>query len=74
LVNAGKEGHDFTAPDFFRSAILQDTGFFNESKTSVFPAAAADDRHLSCCPQRRIVCSRCADHDWAGMTATILIE
>lgn len=36
LVNAGKEGHDFTAPDFFQSAIVEHTGAFNDSRSSVF--------------------------------------
>ena len=36
LVNAGKEGHDFTAPDFFISVQLKNTDALNESGASVF--------------------------------------
>jgi len=36
VVNAGKEGHDFTAPDFFISVQLKNTDALNESGASVF--------------------------------------
>src|ERR1700674_977355 len=36
LVNAGKEAHDFTAPDFFASVQVKNTDGFNENGTSVF--------------------------------------
>ena len=74
LVNAGKEGHDFTAPDFFRSAIVRDTGAFNETRSSVFlqPQQTVDIYLVVQNPG--LFAPRCADHDWAGMTATIVVE
>jgi uncharacterized cupredoxin-like copper-binding protein len=56
LVNAGKEGHDFTAPEFpvgdrSRHRRIQ------RQQVLGLSAAAADDRYLSYCPECRIVCS-----------------
>jgi len=74
LVNAGKEGHDFTAPEFFQSAIVQDTGAFNDSRSSVFlqPQQMIDIYLIA--QNAGLFAPRCADHDWAGMTATIVVE
>jgi hypothetical protein len=58
LVNVGKEGHDFTAPDFFTSVQVKNTGALNESKTSVFLQPEQDNRHLFYCTERRIVRSK----------------
>ena len=74
LVNAGKEGHDFTAPEFFQSAIVQDPGAFNDSRFSVFlqPQQMIDIYLIA--QNAGLFAPRCADHDWAGMTATIVVE
>ena len=74
LVNAGKEGHDFTAPDFFTSVQVRNTDALNESKTSVFlrPEQTIDIYFIAQNPG--LFAPRCADHDWAGMTATIVID
>ena len=74
LVNAGKEGHDFTAPEFFQSAIVQVTGAFNDSRFSVFlqPQQMIDIYLIA--QNAGLFAPRCADHDWAGMTATIVVE
>jgi uncharacterized cupredoxin-like copper-binding protein len=74
LVNAGKEGHDFTAPEFFQSAIVQDTGAFNDNRSSVFlqPQQMIDIYLIA--QNAGLFAPRCADHDWAGMTATIVVE
>jgi uncharacterized cupredoxin-like copper-binding protein len=74
LVNAGKEGHDFTAPDFLRSALIKNTSTFDESGSSIFlqPNETADIYLVAQKPG--LFAPRCADHDWAGMTATIVVE
>ncbi|HEY7247813.1 MAG TPA: cupredoxin domain-containing protein [Xanthobacteraceae bacterium] len=74
LVNAGKEGHDFTAPDFFQSAMVEDIGAFNETRSSVFlqPQQTADIYLIA--RNAGLFAPHCADHDWAGMTATIVVE
>ena len=74
LVNAGKEGHDFTAPDFFAAVEIRNAGALNESGSSVFlqPGQETDIYFIARSPG--LFTPRCADHDWAGMTATIVID
>ena len=74
LVNAGKEGHDFTAPDFFAAVEIHNAGALNESGSSVFlqPGQETDIYFIARSPG--LFAPRCADHDWAGMTATIVID
>jgi len=74
LVNAGKEGHDFTAPDFFTSVQVKNTDALNRSGTSVFlqPEQTTDIYFIA--QNAGLFAPRCADHDWAGMTATIVID
>ena len=74
LVNAGKEGHDFTAPDFFTSVQVKNNDALNESGNSVFlhPEKTTDIYFIA--QNAGLFAPRCADHDWAGMTATIVID
>ena len=74
LVNAGNEGHDFTAPDFFTSVQVKNADALNESGTSVFlqPEQTTDIYFIA--PNTGVYAPRCADHDWAGMRATIVID
>ena len=74
LVNAGKEGHDFTAPDFFTSVQIKNAEALNESGTSVFlqPGQTTDIYFIA--QDAGLFAPRCADHDWAGMTTTIVID
>jgi uncharacterized cupredoxin-like copper-binding protein len=74
LRNAGHEGHDLTAPEFFASLKLEGDAALNESRTSVFlaPGQQADIYFVAGKPG--VFDLRCADHDWAGMTAKIIVE
>ena len=74
LVNAGKEGHDFTAADFFAAAEVKNRDVLNERGTSIYlhPGETADVDFIA--PQAGLFAPRCADHDWAGMTATIIVD
>jgi uncharacterized cupredoxin-like copper-binding protein len=74
LSNTGKEGHDFTAPQFFTSVIVENIEALSESKTSVFlqPEQTVDIYFIA--QNAGLFAPRCADHDWAGMTATIIVE
>jgi uncharacterized cupredoxin-like copper-binding protein len=74
LVNAGTEGHDLTAADFFASAKLKNTDAFNESGTSVYLSPQQTTDIYFVAPNPGLFAPRCADHDWAGMTATIIID
>jgi uncharacterized cupredoxin-like copper-binding protein len=73
LVNAGGDAHDFTAADFFASVQLRDDDA-NERRTSVFlePGQTTDIYFMA--RKAASFAARCADHDWAGMTATIIID
>jgi uncharacterized cupredoxin-like copper-binding protein len=74
FVNAGKEGHDFTAPDFFTSVQVKNTDALNGKGTFVFlqPGRTIDIYFVA--QNVGLFAPRCADHDWAGMTATIVID
>jgi uncharacterized cupredoxin-like copper-binding protein len=73
LVNAGKEGHDFSAPDFLASVELK-AGAPDVGRNSVFlqPLDTADIYFIA--HNTGLFAPRCADHDWAGMTATIIVD
>jgi uncharacterized cupredoxin-like copper-binding protein len=74
LVNEGTESHDFTAPDFFAAVEFKEIVAPNPGKTSVFlsPGQSADLYFIP--RQSGLFELRCADHDWAGMTGTIIVE
>jgi uncharacterized cupredoxin-like copper-binding protein len=73
LVNAGKEGHDFTAGDFFAAADVKDRDRLNDGKSIYLrPGETADIDIIV--PRPGLFAPRCADHDWAGMTATIIVD
>jgi uncharacterized cupredoxin-like copper-binding protein len=74
LENHGSEIHDFSAPEFFKAIELKNPevrGPYatrivvrpNEAKDVDFIATRAGSYELTC-----------ADHDWAGMTARIIVE
>jgi hypothetical protein len=59
LLNAGTEGHDFNAPDFFSSIEIRNTEVLNERKTSFFlEPGQTTDIYISF--QRALGCSVCA--------------
>ena len=74
LINAGKEGHDFTAPDFFNSIALRNEDVLGAGRSSIYlhPGETADIYFIA--DKAGLFAPRCADHDWAGMKATIIVE
>jgi uncharacterized cupredoxin-like copper-binding protein len=73
LVNAGKEGHDFTAADFFAAVQVENPEVLKDGKSIYLrPGDTADIYFIA--PAAGLFAPRCADHDWAGMTATIIVE
>jgi uncharacterized cupredoxin-like copper-binding protein len=74
LRNAGHDGHDFTAPAFFASVTLKESAALNERRTSVFlaPGQQTDIYFVAATPG--VFDLRCADHDWDGMTAKIIVD
>ena len=74
IVNAGKEGHDFTAPDFFASVELRDAGVLDKRRSSLFLQSQEIADIYFVASSQGLFAPRCADHDWAGMTATIVVD
>ena len=74
LVNAGNEGHDFTAGDFFASVEVKSVDALSEDRTSIFlnPGQTTDIYFIA--RDVGLFAPRCADHDWAGMKATIVVD
>src|SRR6266540_3111699 len=74
LENRGKEMHEFTAPDFFKTADIADPTVLDPDRTEIVlhPGEAKD---LYFVPQQigRFRLS-CADHDWTGMVGEITVE
>ncbi|HEV2956179.1 MAG TPA: hypothetical protein VGX95_08675 [Xanthobacteraceae bacterium] len=73
LINAGKEGHDFTAPDFFAAVQVKNRDALTDGRSIYLPPGASADVYFIA-PAAALFAPRCADHDWAGMTATIVID
>jgi uncharacterized cupredoxin-like copper-binding protein len=74
LDNRGAEMHEFTAPEFFRSAEIRDPSVLNADETEIeIPPGKAKD--LEFVPrQTGRYPLRCSDHDWAGMIGEITVE
>jgi plastocyanin len=74
LINAGKEGHDFTAPDFFHAVDVRNADVLGAGKSSIYvkPGETADIYFIA--DKAGLFAPRCADHDWAGMKATIIVD
>ena len=74
LINAGKEGHDFTASDFFNAVEVRNADLLGAGKSSIYvkPGETADIYFIA--DKAGLFAPRCADHDWAGMKATIIVD
>lgn len=73
LINAGKEGHDFTAPDFFAVVKVKDHDALKDGRSIYLPPGTVADIYFIA-PAAGLFAPRCADHDWAGMAATVIVE
>ena len=74
IENHGKELHEFTAPDFFKSIELGDPAALNPDRSEILiPAGEAKDLTFVALQagHYRLIC---ADHDWAGLTGEITVE
>ena len=74
LENHGKEQHEFTAPEFFKTVRLRNAKALNADRTEVeIPPGTVKD--LFFVPQQAgLYRLRCSDHDWAGMTGEIIVK
>ena len=74
VENHGREIHELTAPDFFKSVELRNPDVLNQDRTELVlhPGDKKDLYFVALKPGRYDM--RCADHDWAGMTGDITVE
>ena len=74
LENRGHELHEFTAPEFLKSARIRNPKVLNADQTEVLihPGEAKDLYFVpKVAGQYPLICG---DHDWAGMTGGITVE
>jgi plastocyanin len=74
LANDGTEIHDFTAPEFFRAVRLKDPQALGSSSANIVIKPHAQKEVDLVADQPGSYPVSCADHDWAGMTGTIIVE
>jgi uncharacterized cupredoxin-like copper-binding protein len=73
LDNQGKETHEFTAPEFFKSIEMRDAKALNADHTEIV-VQPGQHKDLYFIPkQAGSFRLRCADHDWAGMVGDITV-
>jgi uncharacterized cupredoxin-like copper-binding protein len=74
LENVGKELHEFTAADFFKSATIENPEVLNADHTDVV-LQPHESKDVVLVPRRQgsygLVC---ADHDWDGMIGNITVK
>jgi uncharacterized cupredoxin-like copper-binding protein len=74
LENHGKEVHELTAPEFFKSALIQDPAVLARDGTDLV-VQPGESKDVLFVPQKPGHFSLiCADHDWAGMTGDITVD
>ena len=74
LENHGRELHELTAPDFFKSVELRNPDALNREHTEIVlqPNEQKDLYFVALRSGHYDIW--CADHDWAGMTGDITVE
>jgi len=74
LENHGKDQHEFTAPAFFSSVVIDDPAAMNREHTEVV-LQPGESKDVLLTPQRPGTYKlTCADHDWDGMIGTISVK
>ena len=74
LENDGKEMHEFTAPEFFKSIEVKNPEVLEPGLPEILlqPGARKDLYFIARQPGRYPL--TCADHDWDGMIGEIAVE
>jgi uncharacterized cupredoxin-like copper-binding protein len=74
LENHGKETHEFTAPTFFATAMIDNPSVLDRDRTEVV-MQPGDVKDVFLTPEKPGTYDlRCADHDWYGMVGGITVE
>jgi uncharacterized cupredoxin-like copper-binding protein len=74
LVNRGKDMHEFTAPDFLKSATIKDPHQLANSGTDIVVQPGQSTTVLLIPRAKGKFDLRCADHDWDGMVGSITVD
>ena len=74
VENRGKDTHELTAPAFFKAIELGNPEVLNPERTEIV-LQPGEQKDLHFVPrQAGRYAFTCADHDWAGMTGTIVVH
>jgi uncharacterized cupredoxin-like copper-binding protein len=74
VENHGRELHELTSPDFFKSIELRDPEPLTPEHTEIVLHPGEQKDLFFVPPTSEHYDMRCADHDWAGMTGDIVVE
>jgi uncharacterized cupredoxin-like copper-binding protein len=74
VENHGRELHELTAPDFFKSVELRNPDTLNREHTEIVLRPNEQKDLYFVTPRSGHYDMWCADHDWAGMTGDITVE
>jgi uncharacterized cupredoxin-like copper-binding protein len=74
VINDGKEMHEFTAPEFFKEALVKNPAVLGPYGNQIVLQPHEENDLLFVVRQPGIFAPTCADHDWAGMKATIIVD
>lgn len=74
LTNDGKEMHEFTAPEFFKAILVKNPIVLAPYGNQIVLQPHEDKDLFFVVQGLGIFAPTCADHDWAGMKATIIVE
>ncbi|MBV9829925.1 MAG: cupredoxin domain-containing protein [Alphaproteobacteria bacterium] len=74
LENRGKEMHEFTAPEFFKTLDIKDASPLNGDRVEIEVAPGAVKDLVFVAQKPGTYQLRCSDHDWAGMKGQITVK
>jgi uncharacterized cupredoxin-like copper-binding protein len=73
IDNQGKETHEFTAPEFFKTIRIRDPKVVNADLTEIVVQPGEQKDLFFVAKQLGSYTLKCSDHDWAGMVGGIAI-
>ncbi len=74
LENHGKDMHEFTAPAFLKAATIPDKHLLSNGGTDIVVQPGKSATIVLIAPGKGEYGLVCADHDWDGMTGTIIVD
>jgi len=74
VENRGKELHELTAPAFFQAVELGNPEALNPDRTELVLQPGEQKDLYFVARQAGRYAFTCGDHDWAGMTGTIVVQ